>query len=130
MSLSLYPFIYLFQVLCAVTPAPMHREETVSTLKFGQLCKTIKNIVKSNAEAVDEKTLMKQYKTMISDLRAQLEEAQAGGGEVALGSRALAEKVELEAKVRTLEQLVVNGTTGIPEAELAAIYARAAEEGI
>jgi hypothetical protein len=30
-------------ILCAVTPAPMHREETVSTLKFGQTCKSIKN---------------------------------------------------------------------------------------
>jgi hypothetical protein len=38
----------LTSILCTVTPAPMHREETVSTLKFGQLCKTIKNSVKSN----------------------------------------------------------------------------------
>ncbi|RYH05438.1 hypothetical protein EON65_44680 [archaeon] len=33
----------LTSILCAVTPAPMHREETVSTLKFGQTCKSIKN---------------------------------------------------------------------------------------
>jgi centromeric protein E len=33
----------LTSILCAVTPAPMHREETVSTLKFGQSCKNIKN---------------------------------------------------------------------------------------
>lgn len=33
----------LTSILCAVTPAPMHREETVSTLKFGQTCKNIKN---------------------------------------------------------------------------------------
>ncbi|KAJ1409156.1 P-loop containing nucleoside triphosphate hydrolase protein, partial [Ochromonadaceae sp. CCMP2298] len=45
----------LTSMLCAATPAPMHREETVSTLKFGQLCKSIKNKVKSNDGAVDDK---------------------------------------------------------------------------
>lgn len=120
----------LTSMLCAVTPAPMHRcvlrrcsllpdsqatgnrthyqtcltplfrllffpvqcrEETVSTLKFGQLCKSIKNkydalrnsstvtvidlccarfyhlhSVKSNDGAVDEKTLLKQYRSQIN----------------------------------------------------------------
>jgi hypothetical protein len=49
-----------------VTPAPMHREETVSTLKFGQLCKTIKNTVKANDGVVDDKTLLKQYRNTIN----------------------------------------------------------------
>lgn len=49
----------LTSILCTVTAAPMHHEETVSTLKFGQLCKTIKNNAKKN-EVVDEKTLLKQ----------------------------------------------------------------------
>jgi len=30
-------------ILCTLTGAGMHREETISTLKFGQLCKSIKN---------------------------------------------------------------------------------------
>lgn len=38
----------LTAILCTVTPAPMHHEETVSTLKFGSLCKSIKNSVRSN----------------------------------------------------------------------------------
>ena len=49
----------------------MHHEETVSTLKFGQLCKTIKNNAKKN-EVVDEKTLLKQYRSKISELTHQL----------------------------------------------------------
>lgn len=69
----------LTSVLCAVTPAPMHREETVSTLKFGQLCKTIKNNVKSN-EFLDDKALMKHYRSMINELKSQVEELQGGGG--------------------------------------------------
>lgn len=38
----------LTNILCTVIPTPMHREETVSTLKFGQLGKSIKNTVKAN----------------------------------------------------------------------------------
>jgi hypothetical protein len=63
-------------VLCAVTPAAMHREETVSTLKFGQLCKTIKNSIK-NVEVLDDQRLIKQYRQQIQELRVQLEEMQA-----------------------------------------------------
>ena len=58
-------------VLCAVTPAPMHREETVTTLKFGQLCKTIKNNVKSMEIVNDEQKLIREYKQMIHELRNQ-----------------------------------------------------------
>lgn len=56
----------LTSILCTVTPAPMHREETVSTLKFGQLCKSIKNTVKPNDGLMDDKALLKQYKQNIA----------------------------------------------------------------
>ena len=54
----------LTSILCAVSPAPMYREETVSTLKFGQLCKMIKNSVKSN-EIIDEKAQLKMLKAKL-----------------------------------------------------------------
>ena len=66
----------LTSVLCAVTPAPMHREETVSTLKFGQLCKSIKNKVQTNDGALDDKALIRQYRNTINEQRAQLEALQ------------------------------------------------------
>jgi hypothetical protein len=53
-------------------------EETVSTLKFGQLCKTIKNNVKNN-EVVDDRALLKMYKNMVAELRQQLLEAETRG---------------------------------------------------
>lgn len=56
----------LTSVLCTVTPAPMHREETVSTLKFGQLCKSIKNTVKASDGLMDDKALIKQYRQSIA----------------------------------------------------------------
>lgn len=56
----------LTSILCTVTPAPMHREETVSTLKFGQLCKSIKNTVKANDGLMDDKALLKQYRQNIA----------------------------------------------------------------
>ena len=49
----------LTSILCTVTAAQMHHDETISTLKFGQLCKTIKNNARKN-EVVDEKTLLRQ----------------------------------------------------------------------
>jgi small-conductance mechanosensitive channel len=49
-----------------------YSDETVSTLKFGQLCKTIKNNVKNN-EVVDDRALLKMYKNMVADLRQQLQ---------------------------------------------------------
>ena len=61
----------LTSILCTITAAKMHHDETVSTLKFGQLCKTIKNKAKKN-ETIDEKTLMKQYKNKITELQEQL----------------------------------------------------------
>lgn len=58
-------------ILCAMTAAPMYHEETVSTLKFGQLCKAIKNKPKSNS-TVDDKILLRQYRTQIAQMREQL----------------------------------------------------------
>ena len=50
----------------------------MSTLKFGQLCKTIKNNVKNN-EVVDDRALLKMYKNMVTELRQQLLEAETRG---------------------------------------------------
>ncbi len=61
----------LTSILCTVTAATMHHDETVSTLKFGQLCKTIKNNARKN-EVIDEKTLLRQYRSKISELTHQL----------------------------------------------------------
>ena len=48
-------------------------------LQFGQLCKTIKNNAKKN-ERVDEKTLLKQYRSKISELTHQLAIERGGEG--------------------------------------------------
>lgn len=59
---------------CLILPFVFYNcsDETVSTLKFGQLCKTIKNNVKNN-EVVDDRALLKMYKNMVADLRQQLQ---------------------------------------------------------
>lgn len=94
-------------ILCAVTGAGMHREETVSTLKFGQLCKTIKNSVKSN-EVVDERSLLKQMRSKIADLELKLEEYERGGGSDDSNPNWIKEKSELEA---TIQALQIGGST-------------------
>jgi centromeric protein E len=104
-------------ILCAVTPAPMHREETVSTLKFGQLCKLIKNNVASNV-VVDDKVLMRQYRATIAELKEQLEVANSNAMG---GAMAAAERAAYEDRMRQLEDLVVtNGGDfdSVPQVEL------------
>lgn len=96
-------------VLCAVTPAPIHREETVSTLKFGQLCKSIKNTVKSNDGLLDDKALIKQYRVTINELRAQIDELQAENEVSKHNDRdLLQQKNQLEQQLRSLEAIALN----------------------
>lgn len=99
----------LTSILCAVTPAPMHREETVSTLKFGQLCKTIKNSVKSN-EVTDDRALIKQLRAYICELKEQLE-GNDGGSRSFTYAELLSQKEELETRVHSLE-LALNSSDG------------------
>ena len=51
----------------------MHFEETISTLKFGALCKTIKNKPKNNT-TVDDKVLLIQAQAKILELEGQVME--------------------------------------------------------
>ena len=78
------------------TAAPMYHEETVSTLKFGQLCKAIKNKPKSNS-TVDDKILLKQYRGTIVALREQID------GKEAMLREAKAEVTEVKKKLEESE---------------------------
>ena len=59
-------------IIIAMSPAPMYKEESRSSLKFGQMCKKIQNKAKKNNVA-DDKSLLKQYKLQIAQLKQQLE---------------------------------------------------------
>lgn len=64
-----------------MTPAPMHLEESITSLKFGEMCKKIQNAATVN-KIQDDKTLIKKYKLEILKLRSQLAPVAEGGGEV------------------------------------------------
>lgn len=101
----------LTSILCAISPAPMFREETVSTLKFGQLCKLIKNQVSSNV-VFDDKAKIKNLLAIINEQKAKLEELDltgggsglGGGGELHRGElqRAFNEKRRMEKKMERM----------------------------
>ena len=74
-------------IVIAMSPAPMYREESRSSLKFGRMCKKIKNKVRQNAVA-DDKTLLKQYKLQIARLKLKLEEEHEAAAAVGVGSAA------------------------------------------
>lgn len=100
----------LTSILCAVTPAPMHREETVSTLKFGQTCKNIKNNVKSNDGLLDDKAMIRQLKAAVAELKCQLEDGEGGGSRK--------NEQALENKVAVLHGMLV--AQGVSSADIAA----------
>lgn len=96
----------LTSILCTISPAPMFREETVSTLKFGQLCKMIKNQVQSNV-VHDDKSEMRRLNVLVREQKLKIEELESrGGGGVdnrAELMRAFRDKKRLEAVVEALQ---------------------------
>lgn len=58
-------------ILCAMSPANVNKDESVSSLKFATQCKSIRNRAVLN-KLVDDKTLLKQYRQRITELRSQM----------------------------------------------------------
>eukprot|EP00956_Cyclotella_meneghiniana_P014035 scaffold20782_cov55-Cyclotella_meneghiniana.AAC.4 len=61
-------------IVCNVSPALAHVEESHNTLKFGSRAKTIQQHA-SITEVADEKTLLRSYREEIEELKRQLKEA-------------------------------------------------------
>ena len=101
-------------IVIAMTPAPMYREESRSTLKFGQMCKKIKNKAKKNNVA-DDKTLLKQYKLQIAKLKEQMATAAPAATEAAESKRsnstaeANKEADALRSKLKILQTMFLGG---------------------
>jgi hypothetical protein len=57
--------------ICTVTPAAIHQEETLSTIKFATRAKNIKNKPVIN-EVMNEATMMRKLKDEIHTLKNQL----------------------------------------------------------
>ncbi|GJQ10929.1 hypothetical protein GpartN1_g2720.t1 [Galdieria partita] len=64
-------------VICAVTPAAVHVEETHSTLKFASRAKKVKINAHCN-EILDDKAMLSNYRKEIEMLRLQLSKLQDG----------------------------------------------------
>ncbi|KAJ3291089.1 hypothetical protein HK104_006336 [Borealophlyctis nickersoniae] len=60
-------------IICTVTPARMHVDVTMSTLKFASRAKTITNKPEVN-EVISDEAMLKNYKRQISELKKQLDE--------------------------------------------------------
>ena len=61
--------VTLTTVICTVVTAPIHREETVSTLKFGLLCRGIRSQVKSG-DATHALPELSQVPSLVSESKA------------------------------------------------------------
>ncbi len=67
-------------IICNISPLSKHIEESHLTLKFATRAKKIKQNA-TITEAVDEKTLLDNYREEIEELKRQLKEARDGFGE-------------------------------------------------
>lgn len=61
----------LTAVLFTITLGRASKEESISTLKFGEACKTIRNRAVCNT-LVDDKTLLRQYRQKINELKSNI----------------------------------------------------------
>ena len=102
----------LTSILVAVTPAPMHREETVSSLKFGQMCKKIKNSVSSNVQ-VDPKEEMRKLKAELAKVKTQLEEGGGGGSSGPSKAMAAKERAEYSNQFEIMKDLLVKNNVDV-----------------
>ena len=108
-------------IICAVTPASAHVEETLSSLKFANRAKNIKNTATVN-EVVDDATQMKRQQQQIAQLTKQVDAYKNGvaGQEVSKLSEELQESKEQialkEQELERIKSLVV--LSGSPKKEL------------
>lgn len=58
-------------IICAVTPAVLHMDETISTLKFASRAKKVTNMAKAN-EYLDDRAKLRKAEKKIIALRAEL----------------------------------------------------------
>lgn len=59
-------------IICAVTPAEMHIEETLSTLKFASRAKCVHNTTSRN-EILDDRAMLRRCQQEVEQLKAQLQ---------------------------------------------------------
>lgn len=55
-------------IICTITPASIHREQTRGTLQFANRAKQVKNQAVVN-EVMDDQTLLRVYKKKVADLQ-------------------------------------------------------------
>ena len=62
-------------IICTITPASRHFEDSLSTLKFASRAKAVRNKPEIN-EIISDQTMLKRYRKEINSLKRQLEELQ------------------------------------------------------
>lgn len=66
-------------VVCAVTPALLHMEETLSTLKFASRAKKVTNQAKTN-EFLDDRAKLRRAEKEVTRLKTECQSLKANGG--------------------------------------------------
>ncbi|KAL6762472.1 kinesin-2 motor subunit FLA8 [Haematococcus lacustris] len=122
-------------------PADWNYDETLSTLRYANRAKNIKNKPRINEDPKD--AMLREFQDEIAKLKAMLE-AEGGGGDFTVGANGTVERIvtkpkaldpamldkmraEMEAQLRA-ELAQKQGTAGISEEQMAALREAAAEK--
>ena len=89
-------------IICAMTPAAMSEEQTVSTLRFATQAKSIKNHAQVN-EVLDDAAKINRLKKEMAAMKAELEAARAQS----VGNREAELQEALDAATKDKENLLV-----------------------
>eukprot|EP01087_Luapelamoeba_hula_P022744 TRINITY_DN8230_c0_g1_i2.p1 TRINITY_DN8230_c0_g1~~TRINITY_DN8230_c0_g1_i2.p1 ORF type:complete len:716 (+),score=133.91 TRINITY_DN8230_c0_g1_i2:101-2248(+) len=93
-------------IICTLSPTPASFEETHNTLKFAHRAKAITNRAKLN-EVLDDKALIKKYRTKITQLLKRLQEVKEMEQELQKLQQAEVDKKNLEQSNATLVKRLV-----------------------
>lgn len=106
-------------IICTITPAAMHVDESISTLKFASRAKAIQNKAVVN-ERVDAKVMMKRMMHEIGQLRERNQLLEDGSELRGLKSKQVAleqalqeaeeQHQEAERKIQNLTRLIINAS--------------------
>lgn len=102
-------------ILCAVTPAVMHMEETLSTLKFASRAKKVKNRTQCN-EYLDDTAKLRRCERQLVELRKQLAASREGGQHVGPGLSEEALQAAERNRISAFHQIFkqISNTTSTP----------------
>ncbi|KAJ3087610.1 hypothetical protein HK102_010652, partial [Quaeritorhiza haematococci] len=90
-------------IICTITPAITYSDETLSTLKFANRAKNIRNRPEVN-EVLSDEALLRKYRSEINTLRMQLDQIKQNTGDLSSDQQKIAADITIKQRLQEQEQ--------------------------